>query len=214
MPSLNKFNAVKEYIQSLQLQPTVIALTETWILDGCSGLYGMDGYESYFSCRSNLSGGIAVYVKSEYTSELIESQNGDVSFVKIRISLQPEWIVTAIYMPDRRNYLNLFEALDNIVDGGLNQHTIIGDFNINVLHNDPVSEEYIERLSCKGFELINTDITRPASGTLIDHAWVNHDCDKVFTLNAEDISDHNSLLLILKLNSILNDSEIITKESY
>lgn len=162
MPSIEKFMAVKEYIQSLEAVPTVIALTETWITTDTSCLYELPGYKAYFSCRYSLSAGIVVYIKSCYVNELVKSCNDCVSFVKVRIETQTNLYVTVVYMPSRRDYVTLFDRLGELTEcySSMNQ-IIMGDFNLNTLQEDDTIKDYLDILECKGYNLMKHTLRDP-----------------------------------------------------
>ena len=124
--------------------PTVIALTETWLLDQHTQLYAIPGYDAYFSCRANMSAGIAMYVKSDYKSELMEMSNGLVSYLKLKVNFGCDFMyVSTFYMPCRRDYASLFETLEVVTGENVSsKHVIVGDFNIDVNQSDSIVNEY------------------------------------------------------------------------
>jgi len=72
---------------------------------------------------------------------------------------------------------------------------ILGDFNVNVKTNSIPSDQLLSHMSAKGYELLNDRVTRPASGTLLDHVYTNFSScvTKVYTI-CDGISKHNTLI--------------------
>lgn len=78
---LDKFEDFVHYVESLEVEPDLIVLTETWVLRGTGGLYALRGYKGHHCGRELPSAGVALYVKGKYDFEVIDQSNGALSFI-------------------------------------------------------------------------------------------------------------------------------------
>lgn len=195
--SLSKFEELVIYILSLVVQPVLIVLTETWIVKGTEGLYRLPGYSGYHCCRETSSAGVAVFIKTGFKLDVIEDDAGPLSYIQFKFypeNSPSEFVIgTACYLPKRSDYYLVEDQLCNILDKWKNsRHILLGDFNINVKEDSAVSRSYINMLESLGYRVTNTLVTRPASGTVIDHSILNFH-EAVNATVKSGLSDHNSL---------------------
>lgn len=131
-------------------------------------------------------------------------------------------LVVGVYRPPNgRNYGEMIKTIDNLLNGRRVKHTLVcGDLNINVkaLNNSTdngLRVKYLNYLSKNGLKLCNGNVTREASGTIIDHILSNmtlefqHHVDTV----KNSFSDHN--IVITRIDSTagrMNDNDLIVKK--
>lgn len=212
---LGKFAGLIDYVRQLPTRPRVLAFVETWFTSGETGensssknpinLYRIDSYVSEFCSRDKRSAGIAVYLDKEMAYEMLDKDSGVISYIHLKLNGagngEQDLFLTVIYMPDPRDFSELLRVLEKIflmVQG--KRHMLVGDFNTNMLSSGPNREAYINLLESYGYKVSNTYVTRPASGTLIDHCIVNYDDINNFTIQ-NDVSDHNGILTFTPLST-------------
>lgn len=143
-----------------------------------------------------------MYTQHEFFFEVIERCNGEVSYIHGKlvshVNNHEVLYVTLVYMPRLADYRSLFEFLEKIFTSVPNgkKHILMGDFNINVRCGGSIADSYLGLLRSYGYNMANDRVTRPISGTVIDHHMINFDNTVNFTLRCS-LSDHNGLLLTL-----------------
>lgn len=224
-----KFDRFASLLDSFLNRPPVVGVTETWFTSQETGeddsgrkairLYELDGYQSLFCSRSYRSAGVALYLRDNINYELIERDNGCVSYIHVRTKLNcgagdEDIYLTIIYMPAVGDYLKLLEILEQIfikIPKGF-RHVIMGDLNIDIGKDNLITRLYIDLLHSYGYEISNNRTTRPVSNTIIDHVIVNFDDVVNYTVRNE-LSDHNVLLSALPFTAVdgTTDQESRTK---
>lgn len=214
-----KFDNFKSHLDSFDDEPTFVGALETWFKCGETGelcdnrrpirLYELEGYKSFCCSRETRSAGIALYVKENIDFNLLEKNNGSVSYIHGSIPLtgNDKFFVTLIYMPKVSDYPvleKLLEELFNKIPRG-KRHLILGDFNIDVSKEQGVSVTYLDLLSSYGYSVTNNNVTRPASNSVIDHIVTNYDQVVNYTIGNR-ISDHNGILTTFSLKPQLKPS--------
>lgn len=204
---LRKFDDLVEYINSYTFDFDVISLVETWFTSNETGevpstthamnLYQIEEYNSEYCSRSTRSAGLAIYLKKSIKYEVLEKSNGDISFMILKIEgnhVNEDLIFMSIYMPKLSDFPQLLHTLESKLRKYGNSKCIItGDFNVNVKADTQFQLAYCNLLASYDFQVINDKITRPSSGTIIDHVVTNIENSTIFTVKNE-ISDHNSLI--------------------
>lgn len=203
LTTVEKFKDVLEFINSLNIKPDFIALSETWLTNDVSNLFTIPGYAHIHVCRDNMSAGLSLYWRSTYVVELIDKDNGDVNVIDVLIKNvnigSKNLRITAIYMPKKIDSEQLCEKLDEKLALNNHPHIIIGDFNLNVVRPDAKVINYVSLLNCYGYKLLNNFVTRPASNSIIDHVWCNMTTESVTaTINTHELSDHACTLTFMK----------------
>ena len=104
------FNSMVTFLQSLEKEFDVIALSETWEdCNDCNNEYAMSGYESFFISRVNKGGGgVAIFAKNNLNAKIINygsfSINEIIDCVSIEIeTTEKSIVVSCIYRPPNRN---------------------------------------------------------------------------------------------------------------
>ena len=100
--------------------------------------------------------------------------------------------------------VTFFDDLDAVLEcvEHENKETILlGDININLLETTPGSKKLLQATRSFGFQQLISEITRPISGTLIDHVFTNKrfNSSSYGTLNY-GISDHLPIYVTRKHN--------------
>ena len=209
-----------QLLQTLTVDFTVIALTETWFNSVTSCLYCLPGYEIVSKSREGrIGGGVSLLIKNSFEYHLREDLsvfNECLESIFVEISGQPfsiekDIIVAAIYRPPGTNMDNFISMLTDILNAIKNDNKLIylcGDFNIDLLHSDThlLTSNFIETMySASLFPLITkpTRVTEH-SATLIDNIFCNdiHDFHHFNGIFYADITDHYPIFSINYSNQI------------
>lgn len=105
-------------------------------------------------------------------------------------------------MPRFSDFQLLFEVLERLFDTSpYDRHMIMGDINIDVSSSTTVTKNYLNLFKSYGYQLCNDQVTRPQSGTFIDHVFSNFTVDSCYTMDNQ-ISDHCGIFTHFHLRSI------------
>lgn len=233
----DKFQTLKDYLGALSPEPDIFACAETWITENETSensktpcIFKIPTYSVEFCSRPTRSAGLALYIKENINYEVIAKSNGDISFVHIKLSdeSEKELYLTICYMPQLANHSKLFDVLEGLFTAvGGQKHLLLGDFNIDLMRQEPVQRNYKNLLESYGYAISNTNATRVTenSSTLIDHSISNFGQAFNFTINTRrglipcrpfesplpPISDHRALVTYVALFSQRNDKKVVTK---
>ena len=221
------------FLEMLNLEFTIIGLTETRLHDHDCNLYNLSGYHTAENHReSRNGGGVAVCIKDciSFTKKCdLSVFNCDIEsvFVEIdkdQVGASKNIVIGTIYRPPG-NDLGVFNTgVNNLLDS-LNKENkliyIMGDFNINLLNSDshhPTGEFLEIMYSNMLFPLI----TRPTRVTanpaaLIDNIFTNNYCSNYWSAQGifvTDISDHYPAFHISGQSFIYVSDEYFTTRIY
>ena len=223
----------ENYLNMLNHDFTVIGLSETWLNDNDSDLYGLCGYKVIGYHRVNRAGGgVAVCVQDHvcfkerpdlsYFSEDCESV-----FIEVEKGHQQQSsnvIIGVIYRPPNHDISSFNDKLNSIVNVVRRENKtcyLLGDYNIDILNyaSHVHTAQFVDMMSSNGFLPL---ITRPSrvtatSATLIDNIFtndigdINHSVQELFIT---DISDHFPVFHIAKQMDIEEKDAYIYKRLY
>lgn len=198
------FQSFETLISNLNINPTVICLSETWLDDQNFIFYDLNGYKCFHKNREKRGGGVAIYVSNKHDC-LIKpdlSNNSGTSYESIIVDVcykLNKYTIVSIYRPPGGN-LKIFNSdLSTFFDSNLSHFgktTILaGDYNIDLLKTDHHTESaaFFDTMLLHGFF---PTITRPSriteySFTLIDNIFTNCVSSTLSSgLIYENISDH------------------------
>lgn len=177
--SLNaNFNKLELTIASLKIKPIIIVCVETWNLVKYEQ-FSIKEYKIYYNqSKINKSDGVVIYVRDNIESapkiECIDRLN----LMNINIKTNNYYNnieISALYrshdIPKNEFLISLKKYLDN--KKNIKNHLVIGDFNIDLLEHNTVSQEYLSNFLEDGYMPCFQGVTRPAEcnqeGTCIDN---------------------------------------------
>lgn len=207
MNDLHKFDNILLSLDHFIVPIDVIVIGETWIKEGISSLYKIDGYSNIFSCRDNSSGGLAMYIRNTIEYKVIENLSMDgIHHIHVELMLNGGiYDIHGLYRPPSYDF-NLFHDLleDSLLRTNAKRPCFMfGDMNVPVnMPNNNIVLKYKSLLQSYGFICSNTLVTRPASSNILDHVLCKmSDAHRIcnYTIS-NDLSDHSLLLSRLKLN--------------
>lgn len=196
--SIDKFNRFKELLSSFSKLPDIIAIQETWFQKNITQLYAIPGFKAVHSCRDDNYGGTTIYVKEifHYTVDICRSE-GFVNIITItlnnfKIANKPMKIIS-FYRSQKCVVPAFIDILENALRvNAFNPIVILGDSNIDLYRSSDYGEleSMVQNYDCYNAHNL---VTRPESGSCIDHIFSNVS-EKLFVDSIEcDLTDHNLL---------------------
>jgi Endonuclease-reverse transcriptase len=196
----DKLAEIDSFLNDLKCRIHVIVISETWVREKEKNLYNIPNYISNYSWRpQKTAGGVGIFVHKDLNFKILKNYISDIiNYMTIEILFANSILkITGFYRPpslsfdEIDNFKKIFE--ETLVTNGSTNSLLFGDFNINLLNtNNNLVKEYLELLRSYGFFICDPNtITRPSSGSVIDHVISNN-----FLLKANmshfpnDISDH------------------------
>lgn len=179
----------------------LMAFCETKLSDDIEHLYHIEGYTLITNNRNSYGGGVCLYLKNEISfNTLWESsiKNDVLESLFVRANFVNETVtVGVLYRRPNGSILLFLEVLENILENLDTKNRpciIMGDFNINLLHEDNRNvKAFVELFSSYGYSPCINKPTRIGkhSATLLDHIWTNdtHIISKAGII-LTDVSDH------------------------
>ena len=198
------------YIKGIGHQFHIVGLTETWLQDYNSELYGIDGYKMIEKHRKDKKGGgVAILLKENINFmnrtdlDIIDDANIESIFIELDkdvFQYDSNVLVGVIYRPPGTDMKLFNEQFGHILDTIRKEKKIcylMGDYNINILNSDTHETTgcFVDMLYGNSFiPLINrpTRVTKQTA-TLIDNIYTNNLKDVSLSyqgLLVTDISDH------------------------
>uniref|UniRef100_A0A3B3C2G3 Reverse transcriptase domain-containing protein n=1 Tax=Oryzias melastigma TaxID=30732 RepID=A0A3B3C2G3_ORYME len=211
--SLNaNFSKIIHCLKEIKKQFSVIAISETWLLEEQCSQFHIEGYNAFFINRTfQKGGGVALYVDQNLNSCIVKDMCLTIDTIMECVTVEIETekskntIVSCIYRKPgscidmfREKLFELYEGLNN-----RKMIFVCGDINIDLLN--PLEQTAIT-------EFINTmysmclypTITKPSritrnSATLIDNIFTNSiESETTSGLLINDVSDHLPIFMVKK----------------
>lgn len=208
MNDLSKFDEILSVLEHCRSPIDVIVVGETWVKADNKSLYNIPGYNSFFSCRDNSNGGLAMYIRNGISYTVLRNIHVD-GFHHINVELVfrgRNYNIHGFYRPPSYDINIFLNTLENILDSVNNCHScfLVGDVNIPLNYkNNNIVRKYKSLLDSFGFACLNTFPTRPISQNILDHVickvddFVRSRNDTIYT----DVSDHCILILSINLHA-------------
>ena len=223
----NKFDSLKNLIDTLNIPFQKIGLTETWLNDNIVNCFTLNNYEYFGSNRpEKRGGGVGLYVSKqlEHKSRNDLTKNVGIietKFIEIINDNGKNLIVGVIYRPPSGYFLTFKNTMNTILEKIDRENKIcylMGDFNIDLFKSESCdyAGQFAEQLFTSSFFPLITKATRITddTATLIDNIFTNNLeklNDSVNGVVFSDISDHLPIVHIF--NSIILDKNRNTNET-
>lgn len=205
----NKIDELKELVRSIEIQTNkkihIIAISEIWIYENENKYYNIDGFNVYFSNRSNnRSGGCGIYILTEIESTLIKQFEYECSnFVLIKLN-KFDIKIACIYRYGRADIHKFNEKFEDEILK-YKKILIVGDININLKNECNETKNYIDTFKSNGITCLNNlndnFYTRKSNTicTIIDHILTDIK-ELKFNISLIDsyISDHRLIVISYK----------------
>jgi len=121
--SLKKnYKLLNEFLSLLPVIPSVIAFTETWLVDGVECLLSIPGYVFISKNReSGRGGGVGLYICNSFDYEVrtdmsISSNVIEILVVEIKRTGTPNLILSSIYRPPNTDIKQFNAKLEQLLD--------------------------------------------------------------------------------------------------
>ena len=224
---------LQTYLNNLDIQFSVIGISETWLEPYNVDCYGMDGYKEEHLYRSErMGGGVSLHVMNgiEYfvrNDMSIIDEHLESLFIEVDkscLSNENNSLIGVIYRPPNTDidiFINhLMTILDKIKLENKSCH-LMGDFNINLLNAESHSKtgNFLDILA--SYSLM-PNITKPTrateeTSTLIDNIFCDNIKENLNTISGilyTDISDHFPIFYIDYSSSVDNTEQFATRRLY
>ena len=216
----------EQLFSTLEMDFTVIALSETWLHCHNYHCHSLTGYnmESKFR-KDRMGGGVSLLIKESINYILREdlsvfNSNFESLFIEIAqdqgLLSNKGIIIGVIYRPPGMNVDDFTSILSDILDKLKSENKLVyicGDFNINLLHSDihAPTATFIDVMYSASFFPFITKPTRITenTATLIDNIFCN-DIQNYVHINGilrNDITDHYPVFSINKGNTLSSHSK-------
>ena len=228
--NLSRFD---EYLSNLHHRFSVVGISESWLKDHNSQLYGLEGYIGEHQCRTlKGGGGVSLFIRDNieyFIREDISIKNNHLEsiFIEIdkdNIGKSQNAIVGVLYRPPGMDVKIFNEYLDNILSQVKAEKKllyIMGDYNIDLLQADKhqASEEFLDIIYSHS---LLPNITKPTrvtknSATLIDNIFSNNlmSSNNILTgILYSDISDHYPVFHIDYCSGGQHHKQVIRRRDY
>ena len=209
------------YMSQLENCFDIICLTETFYITNINN-FNIHGFNLYYNeATLNRNDGTVMYIKKNIKQKVNIVQINEIKALKAVIEISNAKIsITALYKPftnvDTNNFnLGLSQYLQNMKF--YDHNIVLGDFNINILDSDEITNEYKDILYHYGYKsLINcpTRVTNE-NESCIDHIFYKGSAtDDLLTpiVLKTNYTDHYSIILKLLLKD--NNFEYMKKSKH
>ena len=208
--NIRSFHANSEYLltilSSLNLFPSVIIFTETWLNQHNVLLANIEGYSPFHITRATgRGGGVSIYIRNDLTAKKVEEFcicNDTIEILTLEILYDGKIMyIVGIYRPHSgtiENFTNCIGMLLNNTRFSKNKTILAGDFNIDLL-NAPSPDVSLFSSTLYSMHFLPT-ITKPTrfpctanqrgNPSILDHIWINNLDPYMSCILSTEVSDH------------------------
>ena len=229
------YNELDLYLHSLQYDFEIIGLTETWLTENNSDLYGIHDYQSINKfCDNRAGGGVSLYVKNsvnfEHRNDLgifdNELEMLSIELDKSYYKTSRNVVILLIYRIPDTSIDSFIDKISNCLNSVIRKENklcyILGDVNIDLMKHDShtSTSDFLDLMYLYGMIPLIRKPTRITShtATLIDHIFTNNFSDSVIHhqgILCSTLSDHYATFHIAESNSNdISNSEYMTERQY
>ena len=214
------------FINTIQHQPDVIVLTETWLSDDNKSIYNIEGFTAYHTIRNTRGGGVSIYCSNTLKSTIISSLtlcNETIESCGIKITYHNEqYNIIAIYRPHTDTIENFTYKLNDILNTtNIRKQNVIvaGDININLLQPDRTTQLFMNTMQSLHYIPVITKPTRHSPNeaivpTLLDQIWMNKLTEYHSAIIITDLTDHYPTILNLPVSQNKTEKIKLTFRSH
>ncbi|XP_074035242.1 uncharacterized protein [Leptinotarsa decemlineata] len=170
----------------------------------------------------NKNDGVVVYIKNGYDFNYSIISIGGCKSIEMEVKSKSgqNILISAIYRSPANNVTDfLIELRDYLLktaSKNCGYHIFTGDININILEEDQVAAEYLNTLYEFDFMSYINNVTRPKSGTCLDHFFIKSKSENT-NINSyvmkTNITDHYTIMAKIQMNKDFqqNHSKLMIK---
>lgn len=207
----HKLHDLESLVQSFEIQPDVILLTEIWIREEENRKFNLQNYKPFFANRKTTqAGGVCIFVRDDLIChEIMNLDEEETSWLGIKL-LKVNINIFVIYRSPSANTEHFLQNFEELLTKS-NENIIVGDINLDMLKPNTTSNKYKELIEGQGHLLINklnknhaTRVTESTT-TILDH--IVTDCFAFayqITLSDVAFTDHKQISINVETTSPLN----------
>ena len=195
------------HLESSQINPDIIFLTEIWLYDDEIDNYKINNYVCHANCNNNYaSGGVIVFCRNDIICDISNLPCNSADILRLDTFINERKVTfICIYSLHSQSITTFLSDITIILNNLKNKNVVLlGDMIIDILPpiNENVSLDYLYLMSSFGFESLVNSVTRPSSGTCIDHVFSRSLPCLNFnvTVNENNITDHSMISINLCQN--------------
>ena len=197
---------------------SIIGVTETWLIDVTCNLYSLEGYALVEKHRPNkMGGGVGFFVRNGVNCKLRDDltlfdDHCESLFIEIDKSVfgsLRDLLIAVIYRPPNTDIKLFIDAMRDVLEKVQQENKIlylVGDYNIKLLNVDSHSwtADFNDTIYSYGLVPLITRPTRVTeiSATLINNIFSNKSIsynESMYGILVSDISDHYPIFCIDKI---------------
>lgn len=209
--SLSKnYDELTNCLNLAEVQFSIVALTETWLVNSNKDLYPLTGYNSLHAVRNDRrGGGVALFARQDLMLKHrpdLDTFTPDLEsvFAEITLPNSSNFVVGVLYRPPNGNHEYFLGALQNtlnIIQRQRKKCYILGDFNIDMLPTsvNAMMTDFLDVMHAHTFIALIDCVTRVDghSSTLLDQIFTNDlSASHESAVIVADISDHYPVLCV------------------
>ena len=205
-----KFDQIKLFLigKSASAQVDILFLTETFLKpDIPDVLYAVPGFSIYRHDRvSRCGGGVLVFVNDQLKLKRLENLDLEVIWLEVfPFKSNRSLFISGIYRPPWYSLAHDIRLEKNIEQAYLlnKELILLGDWNVNALDRLKFNKHPLSKgLLAMNLNQLVLEITRPVSGTCLDHIYSNY-CHKIQNIVCPIIglADHLPLYAMRKYSN-------------
>lgn len=188
----------------------ILLLSETWLCETEISFYQLNGYDALHCCRDKRGGGVSIFVKKgiKYNELAKSPPEENYNWICAQIG-ENNLKISVVYKPPSYDNNQFLLHLENIMTKFSKSHTIIGDFNINLLEDDKyLTNNYQNVIKQNNFSIVNKINTESATRvtpnchSIIDHVLISDNnikniLNRAINIDENPLSDHRRILITL-----------------
>ena len=209
--SLNcNFDKLHELISHFHKCPSIISISETWLLETKYFTHTLPGYNFIHSKSFSKCGGVAMFISNKLSYNVTEDYNLNINGCEdlwVKVTLPNKSVITIGNVYRHPNYKfdqfenNLLSTFQKLNYKG-QKFLAGGDFNIDVSKQIPSINNYLDNILSSGCTQEVMVPTRYSnyhrSASVLDHIYTNmSSCELNTSVLLEDVSDHLPVLASL-----------------
>ena len=231
--SKHNINQLLCYLNSIDMDFSIIGLSETWGKSIHIDMQDIPGYKHYYCIRAKNrnGGGTSLYVKStipfkqrsdlEFKKSIFESS---VIEIDKHVFHSRHNIIVGIFYRSPNSTLSIFndssEKLLNVIQKEKKYAYIMGDFNVNTINEftgtTPQCQQFTNIFLAHYYRKLIQLPTRVSgnSSSILDHIYTNHPLHEENGVSMTDITDHYSIFTVCEDPEPIINRKFLERRDY
>lgn len=217
----SNYNNLELFVEHLVIKPDIIVCTETWALD-CLFFFELNDYDIFYNgSKCNKADGVVLYIKKSLIYSVSVEVSNNISIISSTIKLKNNQSVkiSGVYRCHDISKENFVRSISKFSDEKKhgNNHLLVGDFNINLMNSDDITNEFLSILLEREFLPYFNGVTRPndSGGTCIDNIFVKTHIETITSFTCTNVfTDHYPIFVLLVWKPIKIESKVVYSINY